>query len=94
MAASKEEDFKSLKHFVEMYEAKFPKAIRFLLKDQEALMAFHDFQAEPWRKLRTSNPIESTFATVKLRTSKVRGSFSRLTVLTMAFILMHSAQKK
>ena len=56
-------------------------------------MVFYDFPAEHWRHLRTSHPIESTFATVKLRTAKVRGCFSRNTVLTMAFKLMQSAQK-
>ena len=56
-------------------------------------MAFYDFPAEHWRHLRTSNPIESTFATVKLRIAKVRGCFSRNTVLTMAFKLMEFAQK-
>ena len=93
MAASKDEAFKALKHFVEMYEAKFSKATKCLLKDKETLMVFYDFPAEHWRHLRTSNPIESTFATVKLRTAKVRGCFSRITVLTMAFKLMESAQK-
>jgi len=93
MASSKEEAFKALKHFVEIYEAKFPKAAHCLIKDKETLMAFYDFPAEHWRHLRTSNPIESTFATVKLRTAKVRGCFSRNTVLTMAFKLMESAQK-
>ncbi len=93
MASSKEEAFKALKHFVDMYEAKYPKATHCLIKDQETLMAFYDFPAEHWRHLRTSNPIESTFATVKLRTAKVRGCFSRNTVLTMAFKLMESAQK-
>ncbi len=76
MASSKEEAFKALKHFVDMYEAKYPKATHCLIKDQETLMAFYDFPAEHWRHLRTSNPIESTFATVKLRTAKVRGCFS------------------
>ena len=56
-------------------------------------MVFYDFPAEHWRHLRTSNPIESTFATVKLRTAKVRGCFSRITVLTMAFKLLESALK-
>ncbi len=71
----KEDAFKALKHFDAIYKAKFPKATRCLLKDQETLMAFYDFPAEHWRHLRTSNPIESTFATVKLRTVKVKRSF-------------------
>ena len=86
-------DYQSYRLFVDMYEAKYPKATHCLIKDQETLMAFYGFPAEHWRHLRTSNPIESTFATVKLRTAKIRGCFSRKTVLTMAFKLMESAQK-
>ena len=93
MAISKEEAFRALDNFVVIYDAKFPKATQCLLKDKETLMTFYDFPAEHWRHLRTTNPIESTFATVRLRTAKVRGCFSRTTVLTMAFKLMLSAQK-
>ena len=94
MAETKKEAEKAFDHFIKVYEAKFPKATTCLEKDREALLTFYDFPAEHWRHLRTTNPIESTFATVRLRTNKVRGCFSRKTVLTMAFKLMESAQKR
>jgi putative transposase len=79
--------------FVETYEAKYPKATDCLLKDRETLLVFYDFPAEHWIHLRTTNPIESTFATVRLRTSKTKGSGSRSACLTMVFKLMESASK-
>jgi transposase-like protein len=79
--------------FVATYEAKYPKATGCLSKDREALLAFYDFPAEHWRHIRTTNPIESTFATVRLRTVKTKGSGSRLACLTMVFKLMESASK-
>ena len=71
---------------------KYPKAVECLLKDQEELPAFYDFPAEHWQPLRTSNPIESTFSTVRLRTSKTKGAGSRVACLAMAFKLVESAQ--
>ena len=94
MAETKKEAEKAFEHFIKVYEAKFPKATICLKKDRESLLTFYDFPAEHWRHLRTTNPIESTFATVRLRTNKVRGCFSRKTVLTMAFKLIESAQKR
>lgn len=79
--------------FINIYEAKYPKAVQCLEKDREVLLKFYDFPAEHWRHIRTSNPIESTFATVKLRTAKVRGCFSSNSVLSMAFKLCKSAEK-
>jgi transposase-like protein len=79
--------------FINIYEAKYPKAVQCLEKDREVLLKFYDFPAEHWRHIRTSNPIESTFATVKLRTAKVRGCFSSNNVLSMAFKLCKSAEK-
>jgi len=61
---------------------------------RDALLAFYDFPAEHWKHLRTTNPIESTFATVRLRTKKTKGCGSRVTCLTMVYKLMMSAQKK
>ena len=75
------------------YEAKYPKATGCLAKDREALLAFYDFPAEHWRHIRTTNPIESTFATVRLRTVKPKGSGSRTACLTMVFVLMESASR-
>lgn len=79
--------------FVETYQAKYPKATDCLLKDRETLLVFYDFPAEHWIHLRTTNPIESMFATVRLRTSKTKGSGSRSACLTMVFKLMESASK-
>ena len=94
MADSKEEAEHNFDSFIQTYEAKYPKATSCLEKDRETLLTFYDFPAEHWRHIRTTNPIESTFATVRLRTAKVRGCFSSLTVLTMAFQLCRCAQKR
>jgi len=80
--------------FMETYEAKYPKATACLGKDREALLAFYDFPAEHWIHLRTTNPIESTFATVRLRHRKTKGNGSRKACLTMVFKLVQSAEKK
>jgi len=79
--------------FVATYQAKYPKATDCLAKDRTELLVFYDFPAEHWLHLRTTNPIESTFATVRLRTSKTKGSGSRAACLTMVFKLMESAAK-
>jgi transposase-like protein len=76
------------------YEAKYPKAAECLAQDREVLLAFYDFPAEHWGHLRTTNPIESTFATVRLRTNKTRGCLSRTTMLAMVFKLWQSAAKR
>lgn len=80
--------------FVETYGVKYDKAVAKLVKDRDVLLAFYDFPAEHWKHIRTSNPIESTFATVRHRTGKTRGCLSRKTGLAMAFRLMMSAQTK
>ena len=94
MADSKEEAENNFDSFVKTYEAKYPKATRCLEKDRETLLTFYDFPAEHWVHIRTTNPIESTFGTVRLRTAKVRGCFFPVTVLTMAFQLCRCAQKR
>ncbi len=94
MAPTKAEAEKSFDSFLKIYEAKYPRATKCLEKDRDVLLNFYDFPAEHWRNIRTSNPIESTFATVRLRTAKVRNCFSSKTVLSMAFKLCESAQKK
>lgn len=94
LAETREEAEKAFDFFLSAYGPKYPKAARCLEKDRSELMAFYDFPAEHWVHLRTTNPIESTFATVRLRTAKVRGCFSRKTVLTMVFQLARCAQKK
>ena len=94
MAEQKKDAVKAIDHFVRTYEAKYPKAVATLNRDQGRLLTFYDFPAEHWRHIRTTNPIESTFATVRLRTAKVRNCFSRETVLNMTFKLCHSAEKR
>jgi putative transposase len=79
---------------LELFGAKYPKAMECLRKDREELLAFCDFPAEHWVHIRTSNPIESAFATVRLRTKKCRNCGSRDTTLAMVFKLMESAQKR
>ena len=94
MAPEKDEAEKHFDDFIKIYEAKYPGATECLKKDRDALLTFYDFPAEHWRHIRTTNPIESTFSTVRLRTAKVRSCFSSTTVATMAFKLCQSAQKR
>jgi len=94
MAETREEAGKAFESFCETYEAKYPKAVENLKKDQEALLAFYDFPAEHWASIRTTNPIESTFATVRHRTKKSKGCHSYKTILAMVFKLIQSAEKR
>jgi transposase-like protein len=80
--------------FVKTFEAKYPKATECLARDRGALLTFYDFPAEHWMHIRTTNPIESVFSTVRLRHVKTKGSGSRLACLTMVYKLMESASKK
>ena len=93
-AETKAEAEAAFDFFVEIYGVKYDKAVAKLVKDRDELLAFYDFPAEHWKHIRTSNPIESTFATVRHRTSKTKGCLSRKTGLAMAFRLMMSAQAK
>jgi len=79
--------------FVDKYGAKYPKAVECLTKDREALLAFFDFPAEPWDHLRTTNPIESVFATVRHRTVRTKGALSHKTARLMVFKLVIAASK-
>jgi len=94
MAATRAEAEKAFDLFVDMFGTKYAAAVSCLRNDRLELLAFYDFPAEHWIHLRTSNPIESTFATVRLRTEKTKGSGSRLACLTMVFKLAMSAQKR
>lgn len=94
MAETREQAYLAFDEFIATYQLKFPKATACLAKDREELLAFYDFPAEHWAHLRTTNPIESTFATVKLRTAKTRGCLSRQTMLTMVFKLCRSAETR
>ena len=92
-AETKAEAEKAFDLFVKTYQAKYPKATECLEKDKTVLLAFHDFPAEHWVHIRTTNPIESVFSTVRLRHNKTKGSGSRVACLTMVFKLMESASK-
>ena len=94
MAENKTHATRKLDAFIRTYETKYPKAAACLEKEREVLLTFYDFPAEHWKHIRTTNPIESTFSTVRLRTAKVRSRFSSLTILTMAFQLCRCAQKR
>ena len=92
MSATKAEATKAFDRFIATYGAKWPRATDCLEKDRQQLLAFYDFPAEHWQHLRTSNPIESTFATVRLRTYRTKGPGSRKAALAMAFKLAEKAQ--
>jgi len=94
MAETKVDASKAFDLCINQYQAKYPKAMECLSKDRDKLLTFYDFPAEHWGHLRTTNPIESVFATVRLRTTKTKGCGSRKTTLAMAFKLMLSAQKR
>ncbi len=93
MAATKAEAEKAFDLFLMTFEAKYPKATACLAKDREALLTFYDFPAEHWVHIRTTNPIESTFATVRLRTRRTKGCGSRIACLTMVFRLTQCAER-
>ena len=78
---------------IETFEAKYPKATLCLQKDRDELLAFYDFPAQHWQSLRTSNPIESTFGTIRHRTKRSKGCLSRDGMLYMMFKLSQCAQK-
>ncbi len=94
LAETKAEANAAFDFFVETYGVKYEKAVAKLVKDRASLLTFHDFPAEHWKHIRTTNPIESTFATVRHRTGKTKGCLSRKTRLAMAFKLMMSAEGK
>ena len=93
LAESRQAAEKALDRFKNLYEKKFPKAVECLEKDRKALLAFYDFPAEHWGHLRTTNPIESTFATVRLRQRRTKGCGSREASLTMVFMLARQAER-
>ncbi len=94
MAETKQDAEKAFDFFLEASGAKYDKAVGCLAKDRDVLLTFYEFPAEHWKHIRTTNPIESTFATVRLRTTKTKGCLSRKTALTMVFKLCQSAGKK
>jgi transposase-like protein len=94
MSAKREDATKAFNRFIEVYGVKWPRATACLEKDRGQLLAFYDFPAEHWQHLRTSNPIESTFATVRLRTYRTKGPGSREAGLAMAFKLARKAESR
>jgi len=80
--------------FAQIYGAKFPKAVAKVIDDLDVLLEFHNYPAEHWVHLRTTNPIESTFATVRHRTKVTKGPGSRAAGLAMAFKLIEAAQAR
>ncbi|MFF3062820.1 IS256 family transposase [Streptomyces sp. NPDC057909] len=93
-AEDKEHAAKAVASFAKQYGAKFPRAVKKIVDDEDELLAFYDFPAEHWIHLRTTNPIESTFATVRLRTKVTKGAGSRAAALAMVFKLVESAQAR
>lgn len=92
MSARREDATRAFGRFIQVYGAKWPRATACLEKDRAEMLAFYDFPAEHWQHLRTSNPIESTFATVRLRTYRTKGPGSREAGLAMAFKLARKAE--
>ena len=93
-AEDREHAVAAIERFKTEYEAKWPKAVEKVTKDTDALLAFFSFPAEHWVHLKTTNPIESTFATVRLRTKVTKGPGSRAAGLAMAYKLIESAQTR
>jgi putative transposase len=93
-AEDREHALKAIDQFKAAYEAKWPKAVEKVTKDTNSLLAFFDFPAEHWVHLKTTNPIESIFATVRLRTKVTKGPGSRAAGLAMAYKLIESAKTR
>jgi len=94
MAERRQQANEAFDLFIETFEARYPKAVECLAKDRDVLLTFYDFPAEHWVHLRTTNPIESTFATVRLRTARTKGCGSRKACLTMVFKLACCAERR
>jgi transposase-like protein len=94
MAETRQQAEKAFDQFLETYQAKYPKATDCLVKDREPLLAFYDFPAEHWVHLRTTNPIESTFATIRHRTDRAKGCVTRDSMLAFVYKLGLSAEKR
>ena len=91
-SATREDAVAEIAAFVETYGAKYPKAIDSLTRDQDELLTFFDFPAQHWKSLRTTNVIESPFATVRLRQRITKGNGSRIKGLMMAYKLLDMAE--
>lgn len=93
-AETREKAYSAFDNCIKRFSPKYPKAMQCLEKDKDSMLAFYDYPAENWQHIRTTNPVESVFATVRLRTAKTKNCGSRTTTLTMMFKLMEVAQKK
>ena len=93
MATNRKEAEKAMDTFAAKYQARYAEAVTCLTRDREALLAFYDFPAEHWQHIRTTNPIESVFATVRHRTVRSKGCLSHKTALAMVFKLVTAASK-
>ena len=93
-AETRDNAFKAFDKAVKRFESKYPGAMECLKKDKASMLAFYDFPAEHWQHIRTTNPIESVFASVRLRTTKTKSCGSRKTTLAMTYKLMTTAQNK
>ena len=93
MAETKKDALAAFDAFVETWGVKYEKAVECLIKDRDALLAFYDFPAEHWKHLRTTNVIESSFATIRHRTARSKGCLSNKTALAMIFKLAEAAEK-
>lgn len=94
LSATKEDALKAFDDFISLYEAKYSRACKCLKKDKKQLFTFYDFPAIHWQHIRTTNPIESTFATVRHRTRQTKGCGSREATLAMVFKLALGAEKR
>lgn len=94
LAPTKEEGSLAFDAFVKEFDLKYPKAVETVNKHRESLLTFFDFPADHWLSIRSTNVIESTFATVRLRTKRTKGCGSRIATLTMVYKLAESAQKR
>jgi transposase-like protein len=93
LAATLEEAYKAINRFVEVFEAKYPRAVSCLLKDKDETLEFYNFPAEHWIHIRSTNPIESSFATVRHRTRRTKGCGSSKATTAMVFKLLREAEK-
>lgn len=94
MAPTRADAERAFDHFIATYQPKYPRAAECLAKDRDALLAFYDFPAEHWIHLRTTNPIESTFGTIRHRTDQAKGCVTRETMLAFAYKLAMSAERR
>jgi putative transposase len=93
-AGSRKHAEKEFDRFTAIYEEKWPDTVQTLRKDREALLTFYRYPAKQWKSLRTTNPIESTFATVRHRTTRSKGAFSEASIMALKFKLIQAAEKR